>query len=216
MGESMKQRKIVHHLEKERERFGAEASDAGAKFVAALEEVKLREMTILDLQKKIAEGDARLKQQQNLYEAGRSDRNLYSKSLIESQDEIAEMKRKFKIMNHQIEQLKEEIEAKDQAFVKEHVEHSKADKEKDVLKNDLMRVKKGVASAETTIKNFEAEVGKLNHIISEADAERFRQKREYDVVINEGYPGHPAHPAQRRARAARGEAQGAISDHLHG
>ena len=64
----MKQRKIVHHLEKERERFGAEASDAGAKFVAALEEVKLREMTILDLQKKIAEGDARLKQQQNLYE----------------------------------------------------------------------------------------------------------------------------------------------------
>ena len=46
----MKQRKIVHHLEKERERFGAEASDAGAKFVAALEEVKLREMTILDLE----------------------------------------------------------------------------------------------------------------------------------------------------------------------
>ena len=77
-------------------------------------QVKLREMTILDLQKKIAEGDAKLKQQQNLYEAVRSDRNLYSKSLIESQDEIAEMKRKFKIMNHQIEQLKEEIQAKDQ------------------------------------------------------------------------------------------------------
>lgn len=44
----------------------------------------------------------------------RSDRNQYSKHLIESQDEIAEMKRKFKIMNHQIEQLKEEIQAKDQ------------------------------------------------------------------------------------------------------
>ena len=71
-------------------------------------------MTILDLQKKISEGDTKLKQQQNLYEAVRSDRNLYSKSLIESQDEIAEMKRKFKIMNHQIEQLKEEIQAKDQ------------------------------------------------------------------------------------------------------
>ena len=32
-------------------------------------QVKLREMTILDLQKKIAESDARLKQQQHLYEA---------------------------------------------------------------------------------------------------------------------------------------------------
>jgi predicted nucleic acid-binding Zn-ribbon protein len=46
---------------------------------------------------------------QNLYEAVRSDRNLYSKNLIESQDEITEMKRKLKIMNHQIDQLKEEI-----------------------------------------------------------------------------------------------------------
>lgn len=32
-------------------------------------QVKLREMTILDLQKKISESDARLKQQQHLYEA---------------------------------------------------------------------------------------------------------------------------------------------------
>ena len=29
------------------------------------------------------------------------------------------------------------------------------------------------------------QVDKLNHIISEADAERFRQQREYDIVINE-------------------------------
>lgn len=50
--------------------------------------------------------------QQQLYESVRSDRNNYSKSLIEAQDEIAEMRREAKIMNHQIEQLKEEIAAK--------------------------------------------------------------------------------------------------------
>lgn len=92
--ESMKQRKMLYTLEKEREKYGAEASDANAKFAAALEEasaledpllipsrsqsttpfidrcrlgqVKLREMTILDLQKKISEGDVKLKLQQNL------------------------------------------------------------------------------------------------------------------------------------------------------
>ena len=64
----------------------------------------------------------------------RSDRNLYSKNLIESQDEIAEMKRKFKIMTRQIEQLKEEIQAKDQALVKEHFEHMKVDRERESLK----------------------------------------------------------------------------------
>ena len=51
----------------------------------ALEEVKLREMAIIDLQKRITEGEGRLKQQQNLYEAVRADRNLYSKNLIEAQ-----------------------------------------------------------------------------------------------------------------------------------
>ena len=48
----------------------------------------------------------KLKQQQQLYETVRADRNHYSKGLLESQDEIAELKKKFKIMGHQIEQLK--------------------------------------------------------------------------------------------------------------
>ena len=41
-----------------------------------------------------------------------SDRNLYSKQLIEARDEITEMKRKLKILSHQIDQLKEEIASK--------------------------------------------------------------------------------------------------------
>ena len=32
---------MIYHLEKEREKFGAEASDANAKFGAVVEEVKL-------------------------------------------------------------------------------------------------------------------------------------------------------------------------------
>lgn len=46
---------------------------------------KVKEMQIFDYKKKIAEAETKLKQQQNLYEAVRSDRNLYSKNLIESQ-----------------------------------------------------------------------------------------------------------------------------------
>ena len=42
-------------------------------------------MSIFDYKKKIAEAETKLKQQQNLYEAVRSDRNLYSKNLIEAQ-----------------------------------------------------------------------------------------------------------------------------------
>lgn len=129
----------------------------------ALDEVRAREVAIVELQKRVADGEARLKQQQvgsrrhgppplwtallgmqgrehacsldtgplpaaqpsarpapcphprhlaprcpaappaqALYEAVRTDRNLYSKNLIEAQDEISELKRKFKIQAHQV------------------------------------------------------------------------------------------------------------------
>lgn len=44
------------------------------------------------------------------------------------------MQRKLKIMNHQIDQLKEEIASKEQALVKEHLDRQRVEKEKDNLK----------------------------------------------------------------------------------
>ncbi len=77
-----------------------------------MEEVKRKEMQLYQLKKQIAEIESKLKQQHTLYEAVCSDRNLCSKNLIEARDEITEMKRKLKIMSHQIDQLKEEIASK--------------------------------------------------------------------------------------------------------
>jgi predicted nucleic acid-binding Zn-ribbon protein len=79
----------------------------------------------MELQKKIMEGEASIKHQQNLYEVVRAERNVNSKKLLEAQGEIDEMKRKFKVMNHLVEQLKEEINSKDVAIIKEHYDHQK-------------------------------------------------------------------------------------------
>merc|ERR1712032_1762288 len=130
-------------------------------------------------------GDTRLKEQQMLYEAVRSDRNLYSKNLIESQDEIAEMKRKFKIMNHQIEQLKEEIQQKDHALVKEHFDRQKVEKQREQLKNELGKLRKLKTKAESTIEKQHAEIGKLTSIIQKLEDDTIQQHKEYDQVINE-------------------------------
>jgi hypothetical protein len=51
--EAQKQRKMIYALEKEREKYGQQASDATAKYLEALEEVKIRQMTIMDLQKTV-------------------------------------------------------------------------------------------------------------------------------------------------------------------
>ncbi|ETV90509.1 hypothetical protein H310_14699 [Aphanomyces invadans] len=179
------QRDMVQQLVSERDRYDKEAEVAHRKYRAAVEEAKLQDLQVTSLQDKIAEGETRLKQQQNLYEAVRSDRNLYSKSLIESQEEIADMKRKFKIMNHQIEQLKEEITTKDHCLVKEHFDHHKVDKEKETLKAELTRIKKQIQSSEQIIANQEQEISKLASIIQEADDEKQRQVKEFNAVVND-------------------------------
>ena len=179
------QRGQIEQLVQERERHEQEVEAANGRHFTAIEELKLQEVQISDLQKKIIDGGSRLKQQQNLYEAVRSDRNLYSKNLIESQEEIAEMKRRFKVMNHQIEQLKDEITSKDHALVKEHFNHHNVDKERESLKNELTKIKKQILSSEQIIANQKVEVQKLSQIINEADEERNRQKKEYSAVMSE-------------------------------
>ncbi|XP_067909127.1 cilia- and flagella-associated protein 58 isoform X1 [Heterodontus francisci] len=183
--EAQKQRKIIFHLEKERDRYINEASDLTQKVLQYMEDIKVYEMQTFDFKKKISEADSKLKQQQNLYEAVRCDRNLYSKNLIEAQDEIAEMKRKLKIMNHHIDQLKDEICSKEAALVKQHLEYQRMEKEKDTLKAELQKMKQQAQDTRIFIENQETEERKLLRIIDEADTERIRQKKELDQVISE-------------------------------
>ncbi|XP_053548975.1 cilia- and flagella-associated protein 58 [Bombina bombina] len=183
--EAQKQRKIIFQLEKERDRYINDASDLTQKVLQHMEEIKVREMQIFEYKKKIAEGETKLKQQQNLYEAVRTDRNLYSKNLIEAQDEITELKRSLKIMNHQVDQLREEIASKESALVKVHLDHQRIEKEKESLKAELQKMRQQSLETKQFIENQEAEERKLLKIISEADAERLRQKKELDQVISE-------------------------------
>ncbi len=183
--EASKQAKAIFGLEQEREKFANEASATTAKFLEALEEVKMREMAIVDLQKSIADGNAKLKAQQSMYEAVRTDRNMYSKNLLEAQDEIAEMKHKFKIMNHQIEQLKEEISTKDLALVKEHFDHMKVEKEKESLRFELDKAAMNIKEAESSIAAQKLELQRLNRIIDESDAAIGKQEKELAGVVND-------------------------------
>ena len=172
-------------LEKEKDKYGHEASQAIAKYTHCLEEVKLKDNLIQELQKKIIEGDARLKQQQNLYEAVRSDRNLYSKNLIEAQDEVAEIKRKFNIATHQISQLKDEMDAKEAALTKEHYDSKKIAKENDKWKSDFKKLENKIKVLTEAKQRDEIEIAKLKFIIKQAETERKKQEMDYESVITE-------------------------------
>ena len=154
-----------------------------------MEEVKRKEMELLQQKKKIAETESKLKQQQvtsydiylldysiscqTLYEAVCSDRNLYSKQLIEARDEITEMKRKLKILSHQIDQLKEEIASKvlakgkywlsnfckfqDSALVKVNADLMHIEREKDSLSSEVSGRKQELEATKQLLESQRAE-----------------------------------------------------------
>eukprot|EP01042_Synura_sphagnicola_P002294 gene2294-2745_t len=178
-------RKVVYKLESDRERLGNEVGEQRNQYVSTVEELKLRDVHIVELEKKVSDWEAKLKQQQQLYESVRTDRNHYSKHLIESQDEIAEMRKKFKIMDHQIEQLKEEIAAKDQALVKEHFDFQRADKLREHKENELGRNQQLLKANADLIQQQDVEIRRLASTIRRMDDEALAQRKEYDQVINE-------------------------------
>ena len=175
----------VWQLQKEQERYGLEKAHAYSKYSLCLEEVKLCNSVIAELQKKNIEAEAKLKQQQNLYEAVRTDRNLYSKNLIESHEEIDELDKKKKIMIHQISQLKEEIALKDTELIQENKKQGIVEKAKHELESAKQKLSEKESILAEAIKSSEKENQRLKYVITEVEQEKAKQKKELELVTNE-------------------------------
>lgn len=155
------------------------------KYQQLVEEIKLKDNLISEFQKKTQETETKLKQQQKLYEAVRSDRNLYSKNLTETQDEIAEIKLRYKIVMHQIAQLKEELDAKEKALTQEFYKAKDYEKRYQNFEKENDKLKKQIDQRVQSIKNFKNEIGKLQFIIKESEGKRVKLKDQYEVVVSE-------------------------------
>ncbi|NWV05628.1 CFA58 protein, partial [Ptilonorhynchus violaceus] len=183
--EAQKQRKIIYQLEKERESFISETSELKEKVLHHMKDLEMHQIQICDYEKEIQVHGFKLKQQQNLCETLRAERILYSKNLIEAKDEIAETKMKLKTATRQVDQLKDELKDKDAALEKAHLDYQQSEHEKESLKSELLKLTKQALETKVFIENQEAEEKRLLKIIAEADAERLKQKKEFDKVLCE-------------------------------
>ncbi|XP_070700110.1 cilia- and flagella-associated protein 58 [Pempheris klunzingeri] len=183
--EAQKQRKIIQQLEKERDRYINETSNLMQKVQQKMSDVEVREVEIFDWRKKVTEAECKLKQQENLLESVVSERNLYSKNLIEAQEEIAEIKRKMKTMNNQVTRLRDEITAKELALAKDQQEHKRLEKDNEALKGELQLMKLQLEETKQRVDSQKAEQQKLQKIIADADAEQVQQTKQLEQVIRE-------------------------------
>ena len=75
------------------------------------------------------------------------------------------------VRNHSIDSAYTST-GKDHAIVKEHFNHHSVDKEKELLKNEIAKIKKQIQTSDQIIENQRIELLKLSRIIDEADKER--------------------------------------------
>lgn len=181
----MRLHKDIKALEHDKYKYGCEASKANIKYYNCLENVKVKNTLITKLQKKNMEFDIKLKNSQSLYEAVRSDRNLHSKNLMEAQDEIDGLRMKFRRMLSQISSTKEEIMSKEQSIqaVKERLTAYNTRNEQ--LVQDKERIDQNIKSSDKMIKVQDSDIARLKYVILEAESEKQKQRKDFEMVINE-------------------------------
>lgn len=175
----------IRKIEGEKEEKTQAANKANANLMQMVEEVKLKRNLIGELKKENIEFEGKLKQQQNLYEVVRSDRNLYGKNLILANDEVIELRKKFRIAQYQIGQLKDEIDAKDQALSAEHHAFGLKQKEYETLDKKNKMEQELRKAADKLLKEKMQEITKLNGLIKEAVEEHQVTKKAHASLMAE-------------------------------
>jgi chromosome segregation ATPase len=183
--ETAKYQKVAKQLKVEKDGYVKEMVRLQALCVKELQAIKQSEMQIFDLKRKTGNAETKLKHQQNLYDAVQSDRNLHSKHLLNSQNEIAEMKRKLKTMNYQINGFKDEILIKEQALATEIQENQRLGKDIELINDEIKTLKTQNELAQAYIRSQIVEELKLNQAVKDAEAEKSRQENSLSMLVSE-------------------------------
>ncbi|XP_050310350.1 cilia- and flagella-associated protein 58-like [Anthonomus grandis grandis] len=183
--ESGKQKKQIHQLERERDKLAEEQLDLTKTIEDCMDDIRQKKGHIFDLKKTITEHENQVRQQQNIYEAIRADRNSLQKSLQESTAECGELKKKLKIVFHQTEQLKEDVAMKEKLLIKDENVMRKISKEKDNLKIEVMAGLKQIRELKQEIKEQKEEEKRLHKTILEHERIIRGQSKDMEQMMNE-------------------------------
>ncbi|EER02017.1 NF-kappa-B essential modulator, putative, partial [Perkinsus marinus ATCC 50983] len=180
-----KTQKRAAEVEQHIERYAVELSEEHAKYFAALDEVKAREARVSEIEKMVEKEEEKLQQQQALYDSVRADRNLYSKSLIDCNAEIEEMKRKFKIAFHRIEQVKSEVRKKEAKIVNVDLERTRIARGNNRIRESLDSGLERIQGLKCIVDVQKGESEKLKVVMEEAEGEVANYEKALESVVSE-------------------------------
>ena len=183
--ENQQLRKTTYQLSQQTSKYQSAATEATERCRESLEDVKLAKQRIATAQQELEEGQLKLKNQSGLYDQVLADRNLYSKSLKDAESEITEMKRRFKIVDHQIDQLKDELRKKESDLCAAHAKLDTVVKDREAAKEQVKGRQADYKHVKERGDKLEHEIKQLSQIIADCDTEKAKQLMKFNSVTNE-------------------------------
>ncbi|CAK4611258.1 unnamed protein product [Aphanomyces euteiches] len=182
--EESKQQKIIALLSAQREIKARAASTAVDNEKEIHQQLKMKELVILDIAKKCNETNNRLKEFSALYDIVKNERNKYVNLIQASSQALAEMKEKIKILHNEVEVLRNESVAKDKALTKERLAHQTAQCSRDSLRLDTNKCHELYRVKQEQVEQQIVQIDKLNSIINATEKEMLRLKKKYELAVD--------------------------------
>lgn len=185
LAEGKRQSKLLSVLSAQRDIKARDNTRIESKEKEAKQQVRVKEMVILDLTKRCNELTNRLKEFSALYEVVKNERNKYVNLIQSSSQALAEMREKIRILQNEVEILGNERSAKDLALSKERNAHQQAQNQRDALRQDLNRLLSEYRERQSTVEQQIQEIDKLNVVINSLEKDMLSLKARYEHAVEQ-------------------------------
>jgi hypothetical protein len=185
LAEGKRQSKMLAVLSARRDIKARESTRIEGKEKEAKQQVRMKELAILDLTKRCNEITNRLKEFSALYEVVKNERNKYVNLIQSSSQALAEMREKIRILQNEVEILGNERAAKDVALTKERNAHQQAQNQRDALRQDLNRLLSEYRERQGTVEQQIQEIDKLNVVINSLEKDMLSLKLRYEHAVEQ-------------------------------
>jgi chromosome segregation ATPase len=175
----------IEELEAEKRAKSKECTELTSKCVTLEEELEIKEEEISEHQKNNSELKTRMRHQQILYESVKSDRLVYSKQLKDTNEEVMELKRRYKVMIQQISHMKEEIDFKEQRLTKEYFKSKELEKNCEALLKIQELLKTDFEKKDSNLKELVERIEELKSTIRILGLQKTKITDQLGLILSE-------------------------------
>lgn len=173
----------VSELSSQRERASRQAAIWVRKLRETKEQIRVKDLIVLDLKKKQKETTRRLSDFSQLYHMVKNQRNKFVNLIQASSQNIAEMMEKLKILGNETEILRNEVASKDKLLAKARHDLQTGQVDRDHLRAELNKCALVYKEKQDAVDEQVSEIDKLNAVINGCERDMLQLKKNYEMCI---------------------------------